>query len=229
MKFCILLLLWVASVSASVVQVFEAKEITVPYFNKAGNLSHRLTAEKGNYGEGNPRLFQVVIEMFSGGEEQIEVGRIIADEAELVESENKIVGQGRAQYLSEEFDVQGYDFEIDLDTNTLLLKRDCTASNDEYDFKSVSMIVEYDESKTVGYNGIRKLIAKEELEIFSKGIGTTEFDEAYTELAIYDGLTGIIDFPEEVEFVRDKQKGSLKNLKIETNSVKSGTIANPAP
>jgi hypothetical protein len=197
----------------------EARGVRLPVFNEAGQLAHRIRAVEAVHRKNDLRLLKIVVEVLSSDGKAQVVGTLKTDEALYRKSDQTIVGDKQLVMTSPEHSVTGQDFIVDLKKSTLLLGKDCHATEKRFDLKSDSMELTYDPSKKIRKDkeeGIQTIIAEKNVIVISKDRSALDFDQATTERAVYDAISGIVEIPNEATIIRDGAKGLVDGMRIRT-------------
>jgi lipopolysaccharide export system protein LptA len=185
-----------------------ASGISVPFFNDAGTLTHKLVARRGSVAGAVQRLHDVEIVYFSAGDPGMIVQRLEAAEATWDEKTELLAGRGRILVATEDNRVTGEGFDFALATSLLHLHRNVTMEGRELlltsDRATVELLVERD-GEELKIRDIKRCEAIGNLEIVVQPTATKRypFEKAYSEIAIYDGAKQTVTLPEPTRYVRN--------------------------
>src|SRR5436190_11225862 len=108
-----------------------ASGITVPFFNEAGKLTHKMVAARGALVGAVKRLEQVEVSYFSLTEPNTIVQKVLADEAMWDEKKEILTGTRSIEVATEENRLTGEGFDFALATSLLHIHRKFKMENRE--------------------------------------------------------------------------------------------------
>jgi hypothetical protein len=198
---------------------FAASGISLPFFNAAGKLTHKLIAKDGAKAGNLQNLRGVEIHYFSATDPTVIEQKLEAEEATWDASKETLVGRGPITVTTEENRVTGEGFDFALATSLLHIHRNFTMTNPEAvmtsDRATVELVVER-AGDEVKIRDIKRCEAIGNLlvEIQPTATQTYRFDKLRSNLAIYDGATQTITLPNQIRGIKDGKEGTVSKAEI---------------
>lgn len=209
--------------AASRVNIVKVEGLTIPFFDPAGRMTHKLTAKSGTL-QGEDRVLHDAEELYFAADDSSKVvQRINAEEAVYSEKKQTLTGSGPLRVTTLASQLSGVGFDFSLGTSVLNLHRDVRMQDPEFvvtgDRGNAELVIEKTGDK-LEYRGIRgaKFTGNLHLVTLKRG-KKIRIEEAFTDVAIFDGFTRTITLPNELREIGRDEKGK----KIETTS-KRATI-----
>ena len=177
----------------------KASGISVPFFNAAGKLSHRLLAKSGTLSDGVHSLQGVALHYFSPDDPTVIVQKLETAEATWDDRKETLAGQGSLVVATVEHRITGEGFDFALATSLLHIHRQFTMTNDEAlltsDRATIELIVE--RGTGVKVRDVKRCEAIGNLHVVIQPAAQSRyrFKEAFSDLAIYDGVTRNVVLP----------------------------------
>ncbi len=205
----------------------KADGIAVPFFDANGKLTHRLTAKTGVMTGAAQSLRDVELVYYSATEPQRVVQTLTAADALWDSKKETLTGRGAIEVVTEESTLTGEGFDFTLSTALLRLHRAFTMTNADLrltsDRATVELIVEQKgEDRTV--RDVKRCEAIGNLHVVFAPAARERYnvEELWSPLAIYDGATQIITFPQPT---RSLVKGRI----VESKTMTIDLSAKPEP
>lgn len=201
-----------------------ARGIAVPFYNEAGQLTHKLTAARGALAGDRRRLEQIEIRYFSLAEPATVVQRVVADEAIWDEKTQTLSGPRRVVVTTEENTLSGEGFDFALATSRLHLHRNFRMENREVVVTSDRATAELLVARSGDEFRFRDVKWCEatgnlQIEVQPTATRTYLFQQAWSETARYEGATRIVTLPRPVRGIdRKGQAGTIDKLEIQTGA-----------
>lgn len=205
---CFLALLF-PSVSFAAVEM-TARNISYPFFNQAGRLTHRIKAESAAQTGQVRNLRGVVVEYFEAGDPTRVTQRIAASEAVWDDKQQTLAGDGAISVETDVNRLSGEGFLFALERSRMDIHRKFAMSNEEVDLTSDRAVIDLvlersgkDDSE-VRVRDIKRCEATGNLHVKVRPAAKDKFevDEASSERAVYDGATHTITIPKESQLMR---------------------------
>ena len=174
--------------------------ISIPFFNDAGKLTHRLLAKHGVTSGNLQELTDVEVHYFSAADPKVIVQKIEAEDATWDDRKETLVGRGGIVVATVETRLTGRGYDFALGTGLLHIHREFVMSNPEVvltsDRATVELIVER-KGENVKVRDVKRCEAHGNLRVVVAPTATKkyEFKELSSDLAIYDGATQTITLP----------------------------------
>ncbi len=204
----------------------KADDIALPFFDATGKLTHRLTARAGVITGAAQSLRDVEIVYYSATDPKLVVQKLNAADALWDPKKETLTGRGAIQVETEESKLTGEGFDFTLATALLHLHRAFTMSNADMRMTSdravVALIVEQkgDEHKV---RDVKRCEAIGNLHLIVEPAARARYnvDELWSPLAIYDGATQLITFPQPTRYL-------VKGRPVEAKVMEINLAAKPA-
>ena len=218
-----LTLLFVFAGAAPLVAAVEvaATGISVPFFNAAGKLTHRMMARTGTKSGNVQKLRGVEIHYFSLTDPKLIVQKLEAAQATWDDRKETLVGDGPVVVATEENRLTGDGFDFALATSLLHIHRNFRMENSDVivtsDRATVELIVER-AGENVKVRDVRRCDAIGNLHVLVQPAAQKNyrFKEAFSDLASYDGLTRIVLLPHPTRTIQlDGGEGRFRTLTID--------------
>lgn len=216
-----------ASALAAQAAEIAASGITIPFFDAAGKLTHRMTAARGTKAGTAQQLQEVELVYFSVREPNVIVQKVLATDATWDDQREILTGRGKIVVATEENRITGEGFDFALGTGLLHIQHDFKMDNAELLVTSrratVELMVER-AGEEVKVRDVKRCEAVGDLEIVVQPTAKKHYDfvRAHSERAIYSGATRIIEVPQQIRYVKpDGHEATSNTLTIK--------LAQPAP
>jgi hypothetical protein len=197
----------------------SATGISIPFFDDAGKLTHKLVAKTGTKSGHVQKLQQVEIHYFSVTEPNVIVQKMEAADATWDDKKETLVGNGPIVVATQENRLTGEGFDFALATALLHVHRNFTMANPEVvvtsDRATVELIVQR-AGEEVRVRDVKRCEAIGHLEIVVQPTATKTFpfEKALSGIAIYDGSTQTVTLPEPTRTFRKGREGLMKTMTI---------------
>jgi hypothetical protein len=197
-----------------------ASGITIPFFDAAGKLTHRMTASHGTKAGTSQQLQDVELVYFSEREPNVIVQKVLATDATWDDKKELLTGRGKIVVATEENRITGEGFDFALGTGLLHIQRDFKMDNAELLVSSTRATVELMVERAgedVKVRDVKRCEAIGNLEIVVQPTAKKHYDfvRAYSERAIYFGATRIIEVPQQIRYVKpDGHEATSNTLTI---------------
>lgn len=209
MRFLSLLLFFAACSSSAAERQIElrASGISVPFFDTAGKLTHRLEAKRGTKAGALQQLHEVELVYFSATQPNVIVQKLIAADATWDEQKELLVGRGAVTVATEENRLTGEGFDFALPTSMLHIHRAFKMENSELvltsDRATVELLVKR-AGDQVKVTDVKRCEATGNLHIVVQRTArrSYQFDEAFSEIAVYESATQLVTFPRAVRYFK---------------------------
>jgi hypothetical protein len=218
-----LLFLALAALSGSGVRGAQvsATGISIPFFNDAGKLTHRLLAKSGTKSGDIQNLRSVEVHYFAPADPKVIVQKIEASEATWDAKKETLVGYGAIVVATLENRLTGDGFDFALATALLHIHRNFTMTNRELrltsDRATIELIVDR-KDEDVKVTDVKRCEAIGNLHIVVQPAAYEKYrlKEAFSDLAIYDGATKIVSLPHPTRTLKvDGGEGRFNTLTID--------------
>jgi lipopolysaccharide export system protein LptA len=197
-----------------------ASGISVPFFNHAGKLTHRMLAKSGTKSGSLQKLHGVTIHYFAPHDPNTIVQKIEADEATWDDQKETLVGRGSIVVATVENRLTGEGFDFSLATSLLNIHRNFTMANQEVvlssDRATIELIVDQ-AGEEVKVRDVKRCEATGNLHIVVQPTARKKyrFKEAFSDLAIYDGATQVVSLPNPIRTLQvDGGEGRFNTLTV---------------
>lgn len=187
-----------------------ARNISYPFFNEAGQLTHRVKAESAAQTGKARKLRGVVVEYFEAGDPVRVTQRITAKEATWDEKKQTLAGEGAIAIETEASRLSGEGFLFALERSQMEIHRKFAMSDPEVDLTSDRAVIDLVlEREGKGETAVRvrdvkrfEALGNLHVKVRPAAVGKYEVDEANSERAVYDGATHTITIPQETQLMR---------------------------
>lgn len=223
--FALALLLAGGALSGRAVEL-AASGISAPFFNEAGQLTHKMVAARGALAGSVRRLEQIEIHYYSLTKPNTIVQKVLADEATWDEQKETLTGTRSIVVATEENRLTGEGFDFALATSLLHIHRNFQMENREMILTSDRATAELLVSRSgdsVQVRDVKWCDAEGNLQILVQPTATREhpFQKASSEIAHYDGATKVVTLPREIRaFDRKGQERRFNQMEIKLGSAK---------
>lgn len=199
---------------------FTATGISVPFFNDAGELTHRMIAASGTRAGDVQNLQSIEIHYFAPDDPNTIVQKLEASEATWDDTKGTLVGRGPVVLATVENRLTGDGFDFSLETSLLQIHRNFTMNNREVrltsDRAKIELIVDQagDELRV---RDVKRCEAIGNLHIVVQPTAQKKyrFEEAFSDLAIYDGVTQVVSLPHPTRIIHpDGGEGRFNTFMI---------------
>jgi hypothetical protein len=197
-----------------------ATGISIPIFDEAGILTHRLTSERGTLAGAQYHLEGVELVTLSPTDPTRVVRRMRTVEANWDQRKEVLEGPGAVHVETEDTKLHGEEFRFELGTAQLTIARNFALANPDVVLNSdraiVDLVIDREEDD-VRVRDLKRFEAAGNLHVVVQPAAQARynFDEAFSDRAIYDGASHTITLPNEVRLRRDGQMGVTQRLDIE--------------
>jgi hypothetical protein len=190
--------------------------ISIPFFDANGKLTHRLQAETGTSVGALKNLGQAELVYLAADGSGAVVQRLRTAEATWDERRETLAGTGPVSVESEENRLTGKGFDFALETGVLQVHRDFKMEHPDLVLTSDRATVDLAIDKAGDNVKVRDIkrceaIGHLHIVVLNKDRKKYPFDEAFSEVAIYDGSTRLITFTKPVETKVDGRSGGTMN------------------
>jgi hypothetical protein len=195
----------------------NATGISIPFFSPAGKLTHRLTATHGTKAGELQKLKEVELVYFSATKPNEIVQKLVATDATWDDKKEVLRGDGALLIATEENRITGDGFDFTLATALVHIHRQFKMENSELlvtsDRATVELIMERNADETK-VRDVKRCEATGHLEIVVQPTAKKRYDftKAYSETAIYEGATRVIEFPQTVRYTRKDGTPASSNM-----------------
>lgn len=196
-----------------------ATGLMIPFFNDAGTLTHRLTAERGSLTGPLQHLEGVELVYFSATDPTQVVRRLRTDEATWDQKREILAGSGAIRLESEDAELSGKGFHFVLEQAQLTFHRDFVLTNPEVVLTSdraiADLVIDRNE-EDVRVRDVKRVEALGNFHVTVQPAAQARynFDEARSDRAIYDGTRHTITLPNEVRVRRGDREAVTQTLEI---------------
>ena len=196
------LFLLAAVVAVSTVRAAEisATGISMPFFNAAGKLTHRMMAKTAVKTGPVQALRGIEIHYFAPNDPKLVVQKIEAADATWNDRKGTLTGSGQVLVATVESRLDGDGFDFALDSSVLEIHRNFTMTNPEVRLTSdrarIELVVEQSAAE-FKVRDVKRCDAIGNLHIVVQPAAQPKYriKEAFSDLAIYDGAKQIIRLP----------------------------------
>jgi hypothetical protein len=218
MRSLALIALLLASVTRAAERTVElnASGISVPFFDPAGKLTHRMIASHGSMAGNLQHLQEVELVYFSATEPNVIVQKLIAADATWDDKKEVLSGRGPILVATEENRLTGEGFDCALATSVLHIHRDFKMENVELvvtsDRATVDLLVERT-GEDVKVRDVKRCEAIGHLQIVVQPTAKKRYDfvKAFSEIAIYDGAKRTIELPRQIRYLKKDGREVVSN------------------
>lgn len=210
----------------------KADGIAVPFFDASGRLTHRLNAKTGVVTGAAQSLREVELVYYSATDPQRVVQTLLAADALWDPRKETLTGRGAIEVITEESKLTGEGFDFTLSTALLHLHRAFTMTNADLrltsDRATVELIVEQkgadrkvrDVKRCEAIGHLHVVIAPAARERYN-------VEELWSPLAIYDGATQIITFPQPTRSLVKGRTVESQTMTIDLSAKPEGSGRRP--
>jgi hypothetical protein len=197
-----------------------ATGLTVPFFDPAGRLTHRMAAREGVMVGPLQHLRDVEIVYFSPTDPTVVVQKLVAAEATWDDKAEKLAGRGAVEVTTDENRMSGTGFDFTLATAVLHIHRDFQMDNREVrltsDRATVDLLLDR-HGDEVKVRDVKRCEARGHLTVIVQPTARRRypFDQAFSEVAVFDGATQVITFPEPLRYRRNGREATSSSLRME--------------
>ena len=206
------------SVPAGAVEI-AATGLSIPFFDDAGKLTHKVIAKRGTLIGASQQLEQAEFDYYENGDPERVVQRVIASKATWDEKKEILAGEGPIAVETEQNRLTGVGFDFALATARLNIQRDFAMTNPEMVLESdravVDLVVQR-QGETVKVSDVKRCEAFGNLHIkvLPTAKKTYHFDEAFSDRAVYEGATHTITLPNQIRFLRAGKESTSNRFEI---------------
>ena len=209
-----------------------ASGISVPFFDSAGKLTHKLVAKSGTMAGALQQLHEVELVYFSPTDPNVIVQKLIAADATWDDKREVLAGRGPILVATEENRLTGEGFDCALATSKLNIHRNFKMENVELvvtsDRAIVDLLVER-EGEDVKVRDVKRCEAIGNLQIVVQPTAKKRYDfvQARSEYAVYDGAKRTIELPREIRYLKKDNREVVSNtLTVQLPPVKKAAEKN---
>lgn len=178
----------------------SATGISIPFFDHEGKLTHRMMAKSGIKSGSLQQLVGIEIHYFTPNDPTVIVQKLEADEATWDDKKETLVGRGPIVVATVDNRLTGVGFDFALASSLLHIHRNFTMSNREVlltsDRAKIELVVDR-AGEDLKIRNVERCEAIGNLHIVVQPTAQKKyrFKEAFSDLAIYDGVTQVISLP----------------------------------
>jgi hypothetical protein len=178
----------------------SATGISIPFFNDAGKLTHRLLAKTGIKTGEMQKLHGIEVHYFDASDATVIVQKIEAADATWNAKKETLVGSGPIVVATIENRMTGEGFDFALATSLLHIHHNFSMANPEVLLTSERATIELimdRKDEEVKVRDVKRCEAIGNLHIVVQPIARKKyrFKEAFSDLAIYDGVKQVVSLP----------------------------------
>lgn len=186
--------------------------VSYPFFNEAGQLTHRINAASATKTGEQRKLSGVLIEYFAAGDTKRVTQRLTTPEATWNEARQALAGDSAIVIETDVNRLSGEGFLFTLPRSQVEIHRQFSMSTAEIDLTSdrasIDLVLEQagQEESNVRVRDVKRCEAFGNLHVKVKpgAAGKHLADEAFSDRAVYDGATHTIEIPQSTKLL---QKG----------------------
>jgi hypothetical protein len=219
----------VAFQSAGSAAELSASGISIPFFDDAGKLTHKIVAKTGTKSGHVQKLQAIEIHYFSASDPNVIVQKVEAADATWDDKKETLVGRGAIAIATVENRLTGEGFDFALATSLLHIHRKFTMTNREVvltsDRATVELIVQR-AGEEVKVRDVKRCEAIGHLEIVVQPTATKTypFEKAFSEIAIYDGPSQTVTLPKPIRTVHKGREGRVNTMTINLKPETTATV-----
>lgn len=198
----------------------SASGITFPIFDASGRRMHVLRAERGTLRGHLHTLTGVELVFFSADQSDRVVQRIQAQRATWDVAKETLTGDGRVVVTTDFSRLSGEGFDFTLATSLLRFHRAFSLENSEVKLTSdraVAELVTHGTGASVRVSDVKRCEAQGSLVVTVLPTARNKYvcDQAFSEIAIYDGATRTIELPQPTRTVTRGSEGRIGHVRFE--------------
>jgi hypothetical protein len=211
----------------------SASGISIPFFDDAGRLTHKMLAKVGTKSGQLQKLQEIEIHYFSATDPNVIVQKLEAEDATWDDKKETLVGRGPIVVATVENRLTGNGFDFALATSLLHIHENFTMTNREVivtsDRATVELIVER-AGDNVKVRDVKRCEAIGHLQIVVQPTATKTypFEKAFSEIAIYDGSQQTVTLPKPTRTVNKRRESTVNTLTINLRATET-TARSPRP
>ena len=174
--------------------------VSIPFFDNAGKLTHRLLAKSGTKSGDIQNLRTIEVHYFSPSDPKVIVQKIEASEATWDAKKETLVGREAIVVATVENRLTGDGFDFSLGTALLHIHRNFAMTNSELrltsDRATIELIVDR-RNDDVKVTDVKRCEAIGNLHIVVEPKAQEKYriKEAFSDLGVYDGVNKIVSLP----------------------------------
>lgn len=210
----------------------SASGISIPFFDDAGRLTHKMLAKIGTKSGQLQKLQEIEIHYFSATDPTVIVQKLEAADATWDDTKETLVGRGPIVVATVENRLTGKGFDFALATSLLHIHQNFTMTNREVvvtsDRATVELIVER-AGDNMKVRDVKRCEAIGHLQITVQPTATKTypFEKASSEIAIYDGPTQTVTLPKPTRTLNKRRESTVNTLTINLKPTKTPARASP--
>ncbi len=215
-----LLVLALLLVNATGAAEITARGITQPFFDAKGRRTHVLRAASGSLRGPLQTLTGVELIYFSADQSDRVAQRVQADTATWDTAKETLTSDGRVTLTTDFNRLSGEGFDFSMATSLLRIHRAFTLENTEVKLTSDRAVVELAtqrSSSTMRVSDVKRCEAQGNLVVAVLPTARKEYlcEQAFSEIAIYDGNTRTIELPQPTRTLKHGSEGRIGHFKFE--------------
>lgn len=184
-----------------------AQEISTPFYDEAGRLTHRITARRGVWRGEQQKLEDVEVLYYDASKGPVPQ-RLRAREAIFDQKRNTLTGEGAVTVETGTSRLSGEGFDFALASSQLNIHRAFRLEHPDVVLTSDRAIITLAVEKAgaqVKLRDVQRCEARDNLHLVFSAAGRkkSQCDEAFSDLAIYDGVAQTVELPHRVRALRD--------------------------
>lgn len=204
--------------------------LSLPFFNRAGVLTHKLVAARGSMQGNLRRLEDARILYFAADDPKRVVQSVAAANAVWNEAAGTLTGDGPITVKTETNTLSGDGFDFALGTSILHLHHHVRLANSDFVLtgdRATADLVIAKSGDTLQLRDVRRCEVSGRLHLVAlhPEAGSLPFRQAFTDLAVYDGLARTITLPHPVRTLNASGIGTTKSAVIRLTPAPSGKSA----
>ena len=198
----------------------SATGISIPFFNREGKLTHRMMAKAAVRSGQLQKMQQIEVHYFAADDPRTIVQKIQANDATWDDRRETLVGDGTIVLATVESRLTGEGFDFSLSNAVVRIHREFTLTNDEVRLTSNRAVIELivdQANDQVKVRDVKRCEAIGNLHIVVQPSAQPKYrvKEAFSDLAIYQGATGVISLPNPTRTLQaDGGEGHFQTLTI---------------
>lgn len=190
----------------------------MPFFDADGRMTHKLLAARGAAAGEQRRLEEVQVVYFAADDPTRIVQRLTATDALWSEKAGTLSGSGTVKVDTEDNHLSGVGYDFALETSVLRIHREFRMSNDDCvltgDRATANLVIER-AGDALKLRDLRRCQVEGHLHFrATKPNPSFPFQEAFTDLAIYDGVARTITMPHAVQTLGNGHEGTTHSAVI---------------
>lgn len=199
--------------------------LSLPFFNEAGALTHKLVAKHGVATGETKQLEEAEILYFAADDPTHVIQRVAAATAVWNEKAGTLTGGGLVEVRTETSQLSGEGFDFTLATSVLHIQRTFRMANPDFvltgDRATADLLIDK-RGEQLKLRDVRRCEAEGDLHLVASSGHPSKlpFQEAFTDLGIYEGMAHTITLPHPIRFIDGTRHGVTHSALIHlTNSI----------